>query len=243
MPGVDMNATYQLHLLREAFPRFHDEYRAFSHHRTSIPYEFHYNNGMFDGTDALALYCMVRHFRPRRIIEIGGGYSTMISARAALLNEETELIVIEPYPGETLRRGFPGYSALIDQRIQDVDRQWFSSLGDGDILFVDTTHVVRTGGDVNYIFLDLIPRLNEGVIVHVHDIFFPREYPKGWVIDRRIFWTEQYLLHAFLVFNCAFEVMYCNSYLASYHHEQMQATFPESPWWGGSSFWMRRRQT
>jgi hypothetical protein len=100
---------------------------------------------------------------------------------------------------------------------------------------------VKTGGDVNYLFLEVLPRLHPGVIVHVHDIFLPFEYQRDWIIEESRFWTEQYLLQAFLTFNSEFEVLVANSYLSHCYKEDLQATFPSLPSWGGVSFWMRRK--
>ena len=109
-----------------------------------------------------------------------------------------------------------------------------------DILFIDSSHVAQIGSDVTYLFLEIIPRLHPGVVVHIHDIFLPMEMRKEWVLDEMRFWTEQYLLQAFLAFNREFEVLMANSYLGLYHVDVLRATFPRSPWWGGGSFWMRR---
>jgi Methyltransferase domain len=184
---------------------------------------------------------MVRHFRPRRIVEIGSGFSTMVSAQAALRNGSTQLIAVEPHPSELLRKGFPGLTTLIPRKVEEVDPALFAGLGSGDILFIDSSHVVRTGGDVNFLYLELLPRLADGVVVHVHDVFLPRDYPRDWVVDKRIFWTEQYLLHAFLIFNSAFGVLYSTPFMAERHPDRVRAAFPECPWVGGGSFWMRRR--
>jgi hypothetical protein len=109
------------------------------------------------------------------------------------------------------------------------------------MLFIDSSHTVKIGSDVNYLFLEVLPRLRPGVIVHVHDIFLPFEYRRDWVLDELRFWTEQYLLQAFLQFNSEFEVLMANSYLNHYYHEELKATFPDLTWWEGGSFWMRRR--
>ena len=119
--------------------------------------------------------------------------------------------------------------------------EFFSQLDSGDILFIDSSHTVKIGGDVNYLFLEVLPRLKPGVIVHVHDIFFPFEYRRHWVLDEFRFWTEQYLLQAFLTFNSEFEVLMANYYLSRYHKEHLRAAFPDLPRWIGGSFWMRRK--
>ena len=241
MRGVEMNEAAQLTLLRDAFPKFKDEYDSFPRAATSVPHEFYFENSFFSGTDALILYCMVRHFQPATVLEVGSGFSTRLAAKAATRNPGTRVVAIEPYPEDALRRGFPGLLELVEKPVQDVPFEFFEQLGDRDILFIDSSHVVKIGGDVTYLFLEVLPRLRPGVIVHVHDVFLPREYPREWVVGEKWFWTEQYLLHAFLLFNSAFEVLMANSYLASRHMSEFQSTFPRSPWWGGGSFWMRRK--
>ena len=242
-----MNDDVQLQLLQEAFPRFKLEYDQFPMEPSDRPYEFYFNNPFFTGTDALALYCIVRHFQPNLIIEVGSGFSSRISAQAALRNGHTKLLCIEPYPDVTPANGFPGLTSMIPKEVQQVGLDLFQRLDAGDILFIDSSHVVKCGGDVTYLFLEVLPRLKPGVIVHVHDIFFPKEYPKYWVKELLRFWSEQYLLHAFLSFNSEYEVLLCNSYMLHQYREVIQATFPNSPWWGASpesppaSFWMRRK--
>ena len=236
-----MNDSGQLELLTRTFPTFREEYDRLPLNATDRPHEYYLNNGLFGGTDALALYCMVRHFKPRLILEVGSGHSSRLCAQAAVLNGCTELVCIEPNPDPLLKLGFPGLGTLISQPVQEVGLETFDQLRDGDILFIDSSHVVACGSDVNYLFLEVLPRLKPGVIVHVHDIFLPCDYPRQWVKEQRRFWNEQYLLHAFLLFNSDYEVLQANSYLEATHPSQMRATFPHSPWWGGGSFWMRRR--
>lgn len=239
--GIDLNAEFQLHLLRNVFPRFRPEYDQFSSRRGEGSREFHLGNGVFDGTDALVLYCMIRHFRPKVVIEVGSGHSSRISAEAAVRNGHTRLVCIEPNPCDELVEGFPGLSALVAKRVQDVELGFFGQLGSGDMLFIDSSHVVRCGSDVNYLLLEVLPRLSPGVLVHVHDIFLPGEYRRDWIMEEFRFWNEQYLLQAFLTFNSEYEVILSNSYLGREHGDEMRATFPMSPWWGGGSFWIRRK--
>jgi hypothetical protein len=239
--GVNMNDQVQLDLLRNHFPKFRREYDQFPVKPTGEPGRFHFNNGLFDGTDALVAYCMIRHFQPRLVIEVGSGFSSLVAAEAIAKNKNTALICIEPFPLDFLRRGFPGLHSLIEKKVEDIDLEFFSQLHSGDILFIDSSHTVKIGGDVNYLFLEVLPRLKPGVIVHVHDIFFPFDYRRDWVMDEFRFWTEQYLLQAFLSFNSEFEVLMANGYLGHNYMEDLKATFVNSPWWGGGSFWMRRK--
>ena len=234
--GIDLNDSMQLELLRNHFPKFRDEYN-------SLPVEPPPGQKRpFRGTDALVSYCMVRHFQSRLIIEVGSGFSSLILGQAAAKNSGSALICIDPFPGDLLRGGgIPALQSLIETKVEDLDLDFFSQLKSGDILFIDSSHTVKINGDVNYLFLEVLPRLNPGVIVHIHDIFFPFEYRRHWVLDEFRFWTEQYLLQAFLTFNSEFEVLLANYYLCRFHKKYLQAAFPKLDRWIGGSFWMRRQ--
>jgi hypothetical protein len=241
LAGVEMNETTQLELLREHIPKFRDEYEQLPISSPGKERGFYVNNTLFGGVDALVAYCMVRHFKPRTIIEVGSGFSSLVLGQAAERNKRAGLICIEPFPREFLREGFPGLRSLIEKKVQDIELEFFSQLESDDILFIDSSHTVKIGSDVNYLFLEVLPRLRPGVIVHVHDIFLPFEYRRDWVLDELRFWSEQYLLQAFLQFNSEFEVLMANSYLNHYHEEDLKAAFPALERWVGGSFWMRRR--
>ena len=238
--GIDMNESAQLNLLG-SFSKFRDEYQQFPTGKTGVHNQFYLGNRLFDRTDALVAYCMIRHFQPRLIIEVGSGFSSLVLGQAAAKNKNSGLICIEPFPREFLREDFPGLQSLIEKKVQDIDLEFFSQLDPGDILFIDSSHTVKIGGDVNYLFLEVLPRLKPGVIVHVHDIFLPFEYRRDWVLDEFRFWTEQYLLQSFLTFNSEFEVLMANYYLNHYHQDQLKATFPDLSSWVGGSFWMQRK--
>ena len=249
--GIDMNDSRQLDLLRNHFPKFRHEYEQWPTEPTGEPGRFYLRKSPFGGTDALAAYCMFRHFQPRLIIEVGSGFSSLVAAEAIAKNKDSALICIEPFPPDFLRTGFPGLRSLIEKKVQDMDVEFFSQLKSGDILFIDSSHTVKIGGDVNFLFLEVLPRLKPGVIVHVHDIFLPFDYRRDWVVDEFRFWSEQYLLQAFLTFNSEFEVLMANRYLAHRYLEDLKAAFPTlanlkgtcptSVEWGGGSFWMRRK--
>jgi hypothetical protein len=235
--GIEMNESLQLDLLGNHFSKFRNEYSTLS---TEPPSG---EKRPFHGVDALVAYCMVRHFQSRLIIEVGSGFSSLVLAQAAAKNKNSTLICIDPFPGKLLRNAnsIPALQSLMEKKVQDIDVEFFSQLGSGDILFIDSSHTVKIGGDVNYLFLEVLPRLNPGVIVHLHDIFLPFEYQRDWVMDEFRFWTEQYLLQAFLAFNSEFEVLLANYYLSRYHEEHLRAAFPDLPRWIGGSFWMRRK--
>jgi hypothetical protein len=245
MVGVDMNMRFQTELLCTFQSNFKSEYDRFPA-SSSDPLQFHFSQTNFPAVDAEVLYCMIRHFKPRRMIEVGSGMSTLLAAEAMRKNKteghSCSFTAIEPYPQEFFRRGVPGLTELIEAKVQSVPVEQFCRLDRNDILFIDSSHVLKTGGDVTYEYLDILPRLAPGVIVHCHDIFLPAEYPKEWVLKDHRFWTEQYLLQAFLAFNNAFEVLMAGSFLHLYHAEKLKAAFasydPAKVWPG--SFWMRR---
>ncbi len=251
LPGIDMNESMQRNLLRKDFRSFQNEYEQFPTEPAASPSRFHFNNGLFDGIDALLAYCMVRHFQPRLIIEIGSGYSSLLLGEAVAKNAQSKLTCIEPFPQEFLKSGFPGLHRLIEKKVEEIEVEFFSELNSGDVLFIDSSHTVKIGGDVNYLFLEVLPRLKPGVIVHIHDIFLPFDYRRDWVVDEFRFWGEQYLLHAFLTFNSEFEVLMASSYMAHKYLDDLKAAFPSlenlgtsspnSAKWGGGSFWMRRK--
>lgn len=240
LPGIDLNEAYQLRLLTEEFPRFRAEYEELPTAPGDDPALFFLDNLYFAGTDALVLYCMVRLLEPARILEVGSGFSTQVSARAVVRNGTGRLQCIEPYPSPLLVQGFPGLDRLYTSKVEDMGLDLFRELDAGDVLFIDSSHVARIASDVNFLFLEVLPRLRPGVVVHVHDIYLPFEYRREWIRDDHFFWNEQYMLQAFLQFNSAFEVVFANTYMAHRHGQAMKATFPSSPWWGGGSFWMRR---
>ena len=195
--------------------------------------------------DATILYGMLRWLRPRRMIELGSGASTLVSAQALRANAAAgapaRLDVYDPYPG-VVTDGLGGLVRLHPTRAQDVPLAAFDSLEAGDVLFVDTTHTVKLGSDVNFVVLDVLPRLAAGVVVHVHDVFLPYEYPRQWIEDFALYWTEQYLLQAFLAHNADWEVMCSIVALARGRHARLQALLPDGvPAADGSAFWMRRR--
>jgi predicted O-methyltransferase YrrM len=167
------------------------------------------DNASYGRVGADLLHGVVRGLKPRRIVELGSGYSTLIMAAAAERNRaegaETELRTYDPYPS-VARVGLPGLASLESVRAQDVPLDVFTSLAASDVLFVDTTHTVKLDSDVNRIVLDVLPALAPGVLVHVHDIFLPYEYPRRWHEESGFHWAEQYLLQAFLAGNPGFEV-------------------------------------
>lgn len=250
--GININEQKQLEMI-DQFLRFKNEYDNFPQNKTSKPWRFYADNPHFGPVDAEVLYCIIRHFQPQKIIEIGCGYSTYLSAEAVLKNEDehgfrADLIAIDPHPNRVLKSGFPGLSRLITEKIEDTDLEEYKALKENDILFIDSSHVLKIGNDVHHEYLEILPRLNKGVIVHIHDIFYPCEYPKMWVLKMRRFWNEQYLVQAFLAFNNAFEVLWCGSYMHLKHPDKLAdafASYNRATVWstyrpGATSLWIRK---
>ena len=185
----------------------------------------------------------MRGLKPRRIVELGSGHSTLFMAAAAERNRadgvETELRTFDPYPS-VARPGLPGLASLEPVRAQDVPLEVFTSLEPGDVLFVDTTHTVKLDSDVNRIVLDVLPALPPGVLVHVHDIFLPYEYPREWPEESGFHWAEQYLLQAFLAGNPGFEVLAATFALCRDRPDAMARLAPTwRPGAEASAFWFR----
>jgi hypothetical protein len=249
MPGVDLNPQGQLDFLERSVAQWQHECR-FPLQKTGVPHEYYISNGAYGLLSAAILHCMIRHYRPKTVLEVGSGNSTYASARACLMNEAegrpTRLFAVEPYPNEVLQAGFPGLSGLIRRGAEEAGIEKYLELDAGDILFIDSSHVVRMGNDVVFLYLEVLPRLRKGVVVHIHDIFFPFQYPREWILHHRWLWSEQYLLQAFLAFNRTFEVRWCGSYMHARHLERLKAAFPPPPGLGdaggyfSSSLWMQK---
>ncbi len=243
-PGVDWREREQIALCREVFAL--QDRLEFRDDASTDPAEYFAMNDQYPPLDAWLLEAMLRWLQPGRMIEVGSGFSSLVSARVnrEVLGGAMRFTCIEPYPRQFLIDGVTGISDLIVSKIQDVPLQEFDSLGEGDILFIDTSHVAKTGSDVNWLFHEVIPRLAAGVVVHVHDIFLPRDYPEDWVRQGRS-WNENYLVHSFLLFNSAFDILLGATYMAELQRDVLSQTFPDwlrSRSAGGGSLWLRRRR-
>jgi hypothetical protein len=242
--GIDFDNAGHVRLLSEVFPKWLADF--------DYPYElsdamdeagrvgFYLGNDQFSNIDARSLFVFLRELRPDRVIEVGSGFSSLLMAdvNARFLGSATRLQCVEPYPRAFLKD--PGYGfELFESKVEDIPLDFFESLQAGDFLFIDSSHVSKTGSDVNYLFFEILPRLPAGVVVHVHDIFLPRDYPYQWVVNDNRSWNEQYVLQAYLMFNPRTKVIFGSSYA---HHAMPQlaaeALGPEVPTFGGS-LWFR----
>ena len=209
-----------------------------AHYKDELEHlDFDFDNVFFSGFDAAVYYALIRHLQPQRVIEIGGGYSTQIADKALAHNGKGRLTCIEPYPEARLLDANLNIE-LIQDRVEQIDVDFFSCLEANDILFIDSSHAVKFGSDVCYEFLELLPHLNPGVWIHVHDIFFPHDYPAEWLLDRRLALNEQYLLEAFLAFNKSFIPQLANYWICLDHADAAARLWSDDT--RASSFWMKR---
>lgn len=226
LPGIDWNATEQLQLVKQFV--FGDELHNLPE-RKSERHQFHFNNGLFESGDAEYWYQLIRLKKPCRILEIGSGFSTLVAIDAIKKNKQENPdydcrhVCIEPYERHWLEEA--GVE-VIREKVEDVNPSFFSRLGKNDILFIDSSHIIRPDGDVVFEYLELLPRLNVGVIVHVHDIFSPRNYLDEWLRNEVRFWNEQYLLEAFLSHNRSWKVIGALNYLRHNHFVELKQACP-----------------
>lgn len=245
-PGIDYRLAEQLRWMEEV-SRFTPE---IDYPRTldQEPLRYAYANDQYPGLDAEFLHCMLRHVQPRRVIEVGSGFSTLVTAEVnrRYFDRAIQFTCIEPYPRPHLQvleqRGL-GLSHCIVDIVQAVGPDTFAQLGHGDMLLIDSSHVAKTGSDVTYLFEHVIPWLSPGVFVHFHDIFLPRDYPAKWQLEQGRHWNEQYVLQAFLQFNRCFEVVWGAAVMHSLFDHELRRCFPHFPeLGGGASFWIRRTE-
>jgi predicted O-methyltransferase YrrM len=239
--GVDLNTESQLSLFKELSAYYNEmPFRE----KQQAPQRFYFDNAWYSYTDAILLYSMIRHFRPKRIVEIGSGFSSslMLDTNEIFFNGEIELTFIEPNAQRLhslLKEADKKSSLIIEQEVQDVSKDYFLKLQKGDFLFVDSSHVAKTGSDLNHILFSILPELKPGVIIHFHDIFYPFEYPKAWVYEGR-HWNENYFLRAFLMYNTNFEILFFSDFINKKYNDAF-ACMPLCYKCAGGNFWMAKR--
>jgi hypothetical protein len=239
--GVDLNVDEQLRLL-EDFKQYYIDLPFTPEKKAGLRYYF--ANSKFSYADAIVLYSMIRHLRPRKFVEIGSGFSSCVAldTNEIFFNNAISCTFIDPYPEyflHLLKDGDQRKIELLTKHVQEVEVEKFLSLSAGDILFVDSSHVSKIGSDVNFLFFSVLPRIAKGVYVHLHDIFYPFEYPRQ-VVYGGIYWNEAYLLRAFLQFNHTFRIVFFNSFLNYLHKPQFFGAMPLCEKNPGGSIWLKR---
>ncbi|NJO14848.1 MAG: class I SAM-dependent methyltransferase [Thioploca sp.] len=227
--GIDLNETEQLTLLNE-FKKYYQELPFSTNKKAGLRYFFEGEVLGYGYSDAITLYCMIRHLQPKKIIEVGCGKSSCVTldTNELFFDNSISCTFIEPYPKKFFSLIKPAdleKVEVIPKKLQEVELSKFSTLSAGDILFIDSTHVSKINSDVNYIFFNILPHLQAGVFIHFHDVFYPFEYPKEWIYSG-IAWNEDYLLRAFLQYNNAFKIVFFNSFLIKFYEQKIKAAMP-----------------
>ncbi|HEX3933761.1 MAG TPA: class I SAM-dependent methyltransferase [Puia sp.] len=241
--GIDLNEDEQIALLKAVA----ENYRTipFADEKQSN-LRYYYNNGFYCQSDGIFLHLMMRHFKPRRIIEVGSGFSSacMLDTNELFFDNSIQLTFIEPNTDRLyslFKNKDKTQHKTIDSFLQNVDLALFDQLEPNDILFIDSTHVSKTDSDVNRVIFDILPRLKKGVLVHFHDIFFPFEYPKKWVMQWNGFgWNEDYILRAFLMYNDRYRIVMFNTFLETFHKDWFRQHMPDCLKDEGGSIWLQK---
>jgi Methyltransferase domain len=245
LPGIEWNRQGQLALLKKF--NFADELLLIPWGQKEIAeLQFYYDNPSLCPADAEFLYNMIRLFKPKKVVEIGCGYSTLMALQAEIKNKvengtfTCDHVCIEPYEMPWLER-LP--VEVIRSKVEEVPLTLFTELEANDILFIDSTHMIRPQGDVLFEFLEVLPLLRPGVLIHVHDVFSPRDYPKEWIFDLHSQWNEQYLLEAFLSNNNQFQIIGAVNFLKHSYSKELEEKCPNTgkiPEDQPGSFWITR---
>ena len=242
LPGIDLNPEKQIGLFR-SFEKFYDELPFDDHATQGLRY--YYQNPSYSYSDGIMLYCMIRHLKPGQIIEAGSGHSSslILDTNQIYFNKSIRCTFIEPYPQllySLLKDEDRTYVKIIKSKLQDIPIGTFEKLTANDMLFIDSTHVSKHNSDVNYLIHEILPRLNSDVYIHIHDVFYPFEYPKAWFQEGRA-WNEQYILRAFLEFNDQFEIVLFNTFLQHTFRDKLHQRFPLLYKNQGGSIWLKRK--
>ena len=239
--GLSLNPDRYLTFLRTVCEPHRSDFAGFPDTAEAAGGEYFLRNGWFESIDAEVLYSVIRHFRPRTILEIGSGHSSRLARRAIDDGQlGTRLVCLDPSPRVEVRSCADEH---IQSAVEDLPLSGLTQrLGANDVLFIDSSHLITTGGDVSYLYLQVLPRLSPGVLIHAHDIFLPFEYPQEFVVKERWGWNEQYLLHALLIGNSGLEIIWPSCYMWQLHRAAVQNVIPSerfSP--PPSSFWMLKK--
>jgi len=226
LPGIDLNEKAQLNTLSRLKELYRENIYSDSKQEGK---RYYFDNDYFGYSDGIFLNGVIRDVKPKRIIEVGSGFSSslMLDTNDEFMGGAIILKFIEPYPEERLLKLINENEncTIIKDFVQNVGSEIWNELQENDILFIDSSHVSKYHSDVNFLFFEVFPNLKPGVIIHIHDVFFPFEYPLEWLKQGRS-WSEAYLLRAFLQYNNAFEIILFPSFLEGKHTDWFKANMP-----------------
>ncbi len=241
LPGIALNEKHQFRILLE-YCQFYEDLTFPEEKKEGCRY--YYENGMFSYADSIFLYCFLRRNKPKRIVEVGSGFSSavILDSIEGFFPERPEVTFIDPYPHRLrslLTSRDEDEVTIIDKKIQEVPVELFSSLQSGDLLFIDSSHVVKCNSDLNILMFDVLPQLPPGVFVHFHDVFYPFDYPSEW-LKRGRYWNENYFLRAFLSYNCEWDIHFYNGYVAFAFNDVIKERMPLCIKNPGGSLYLQR---
>jgi hypothetical protein len=238
---IDFNEGGQLGLVEEFAKLYQD-----------IPFEdsqgdanlYYYDNPYYGYGDAIILACMLRHVKPKRLIEFGSGFSSCVTLdiNRLFLSDTVKCTFIDPNPErlESLVSKHNDLVTILKSRAQDIDLETILAFEPNDIVFIDSTHVAKAGSDVNFLLFEVLPRLRPGVLVHFHDIFYPFEYPEDWFFELNRSWNENYMLRAYLTANTSYQIVFFNDYMRLRHFDVIVNAMPLFQKNSGGALWIRK---
>ena len=227
--GIDLNTSEQENLFNALIDG--SKNIPFPENK-SEQYRYYFDNKTYTHADGLALFTMLNYFKPKKIIEVGSGFSSalILDTKDAFLKYPIELTFIDPNPQDRLfkllKEADYKNTTIVSDIVQNTLPESFTKLEENDILFIDNSHVSKTGSDVNYLMTEILPILNKGVIVHIHDIFFPFEYPEDWIFEHRLNWNEIYTVHNFLLFNNAYKIIFFSDFIQQKYKSELHEKAP-----------------
>jgi hypothetical protein len=240
--GIDINDDKQIELLKH-FQKYSSVVPFGDGFKKNNTRYFFNGNEWYSYGDAIILFCMINYFKPNRFIEVGSGYSSLVTLDTCeLLNLKTKITFIEPFPDlilSLLSNRDDSEKIILRKEVQTVNISLFDDLNGGDILFVDSSHVVKFASDVLFIVTEVLPRLKPGVIIHFHDIFWPFEYPLEW-LERGFAWNEAYFLKLLLENNKNYEILYFNDYMGQMHQDLIEQYMPLALKNFGCGIWLKK---
>jgi predicted O-methyltransferase YrrM len=227
LSGIDLNIDEQLFFLAE-FEKFYKDLPWTD--EKDKRYRYYYRNDAYGYSDGICLYCMIRYLAPNHIIEVGSGYSScaILDTNELFFENKIKCTFIEPFPAllkSLVKTQILSTANILETTLQNIPLDTFKKLQRNDILFIDSTHVSKFKSDVNYIIHEILPILADGVYIHFHDIFYPFEYPNEWLLEG-IAWNEAYILRAFLEYNTKFKIKLFNTFLQTFHKNDLVKKFP-----------------
>ena len=241
IPGIDLHEEEQIRLLHD-LKIYYANHPFGTHKKENL--RFFFENPNFSYGEAVILYCIIRHVQPKKIIEVGSGYSScvILDTNELFFDNAISYISIDPYPQllhSLIKESDIDRIEIIEKNVQDISIDRFSELSADDILFIDSSHVSKIDSDVNYILFEILPYLKSGVYIHFHDIGYPFEYPKEWIYEGRA-WNEAYLLRAFLQYNNTFQIRFFNSFLVKFYKDIFVNEMPIYMKNPGTSLWLQK---